>query len=202
MRRKIGHGTDIFGGINMNEIERLEEKNLYVIAGLEFKPLDIEGFECYGVCREGLVVNFRTGKVLKGSDQHGHFRVNLQCNNVIRHEFVHRLVARAFVECPGAFEDFVVDHKNKCRTDNRASNLRWVSRAENTKRGQDAYNRNYKIVCEDTGEVFETKKELAEALGVGMYTINNYFGGMTKSLKGKQYKREFERLGDEFIDEA
>lgn len=186
----------------MEDTKRLEEKNLYVIAGMEFKPLDIEGFECYGVCEEGLVANLRTGKVLKGRDAKGYLAVRLQSNKVERQELVHRLVAMAFVECPGAFADFTIDHKNRCRTDNRASNLRWISREENAKRGHDKYNRNYKIICLDTGEVFETRKELAEALGVNFCTVNNYFAGITKSLKGKQYRREFERLGDDLIDEA
>lgn len=49
---------------------------------------------------------------------------------------VHRLVAKAFV--PGEAPGLTVDHANSDRGDNRACNLRWMSRAENSGRsGED-----------------------------------------------------------------
>lgn len=43
---------------------------------------------------------------------------------------IHRIIAAAFLEKP-AFPDFVVDHIDGDKTNNEASNLRWVSREEN-----------------------------------------------------------------------
>lgn len=40
---------------------------------------------------------------------------------------VHRLVALAWIEQPKTDKRLVVDHINDCKTDNRASNLRWVT---------------------------------------------------------------------------
>ncbi|MNK85165.1 hypothetical protein D3C87_1050380 [compost metagenome] len=49
-----------------------------------------------------------------------------------RHRFLaHRLVASAFV--PGHFECATVDHIDGDRLNNRAINLQWVSRQENTR---------------------------------------------------------------------
>lgn len=45
-------------------------------------------------------------------------------------EYVHRLVASAF---HGPGEGLEVNHRNGVKTDNRAENLEWVSRAENLK---------------------------------------------------------------------
>lgn len=42
---------------------------------------------------------------------------------------VHRLVASAW--CDGRSAELVVNHKNGTKTDNRASNLEWVTRTEN-----------------------------------------------------------------------
>lgn len=39
---------------------------------------------------------------------------------------VHRLVAEAFLPNPNGYEQ--IDHRNNKKTDNRAVNLRWVSR--------------------------------------------------------------------------
>jgi len=56
----------------------------------------------------------------------GYLRVNIDNTT----HLIHRLIAAAFVpkSCPERAE---VNHKNGCRTDNRACNLEWVTRREN-----------------------------------------------------------------------
>lgn len=44
---------------------------------------------------------------------------------------IHRLVAEAFLPKPDDSKKLEVNHKNGIRSDNRASNLEWVSRSEN-----------------------------------------------------------------------
>lgn len=52
----------------------------------------------------------------------------------------HRLVALAW--CDGHFDGAVVDHINNDRSDNRASNLEWVTYSENTRRSFERGRRN------------------------------------------------------------
>jgi hypothetical protein len=55
--------------------------------------------------------------------------VNLTVNGVRYQEWVHRLVAETFIDNPYNLPE--VDHKNGRRLDNRANNLRWVTREDN-----------------------------------------------------------------------
>lgn len=59
----------------------------------------------------------------------GYVTVNLSRDGKNRHVLVHRLVATAFHGQPGP--DQVANHKDGDKTNNRASNLEWVTQAEN-----------------------------------------------------------------------
>lgn len=61
---------------------------------------------------------------------HGYMRVSLRGPELACDAYIHRLVCQAFHGAPPT-ADYQVDHKNKDRSDNRAANLRWVTRDEN-----------------------------------------------------------------------
>lgn len=73
------------------------------------------------------------GRVLKpAKDGGGYLFVKLSKDNKVAMFKVHRLVAMAFQDICGEYrKELEVDHRNCCRTDNRAINLHWVTRKEN-----------------------------------------------------------------------
>ncbi|MCM3783681.1 NUMOD4 domain-containing protein [Neobacillus mesonae] len=77
------------------------------------------------------VVKPKKGKVLSPCNNgNGYMYVSLGKGN---HEYIHHLVARAFVCNPRCVKE--VNHINEIKSDNRADNLEWVTRIENIRHG-------------------------------------------------------------------
>ena len=90
---------------------------------------DVPGSPLYEVSNDGLVRS--KPKLLKPWQlPSGHLHVNLGGK---RREYVHRLVALAFLDAPA--EKPIVNHKNGRPTDNRVENLEWVTPGENIAHG-------------------------------------------------------------------
>lgn len=78
----------------------------------------------------GRVRNTRTGSVYRLSLTRDGYQVFLAYKGYKRKRFlVHRLVAAAFVPNPDKKPE--VNHKDLCKTNNRADNLEWVTHQEN-----------------------------------------------------------------------
>lgn len=102
---------------------------------------DIAGYEgIYQISDNGIIrgvdrtANRKRG-VIKGVIKHitklpnGYLQVMLSKNAVKKHIGVHRLVAQNFIE--NKYNKGYVNHKNGIKTDNRVSNLEWVTQSEN-----------------------------------------------------------------------
>ena len=84
--------------------------------------------ENYEVSTEGDVRNKKTGRILKGGVcKNGYKKVCLGFGNCV---YVHWLVTEAFLPAPTNV--CVRDHIDRNKTNNHASNLRWVSHSENS----------------------------------------------------------------------
>ena len=151
-----------------------------------WKPIIIEkngvvyNFEGeYEVSNMGRVrsLNFNnTGKIqilklVKNED--GYFRVSIRRKNFL----VHRLVATAFI--PNKNGLLEVNHINHVRTDCRVENLEWCDRNQNIAHSNI---KRTKVICIETGQVFNTVKEAKQWLGKG--DIRSCLKGRQKTAGG------------------
>ena len=82
----------------------------------------------YEVSMNGQVRNTQTGHILNNNImKNGYHNVMLYRDGKPKNHYVHRLVLKAF----RGDSDLEADHINHIRTDNRLTNLRWVTRSEN-----------------------------------------------------------------------
>lgn len=84
----------------------------------------------YLVTSDGKVIGPK-GRALKPRvHMHGYVRMSVVADGVTRDFYVHRVVCETF-HGPAADPTMQVDHINGERGDNRAENLRWVTKATN-----------------------------------------------------------------------
>lgn len=88
---------------------------------------DVIGYEKYQVSSEGNIR--RDGRVLKPTVIMNEYkRVHLYRDSIKRLHSVHRIVCQAFIDNPNNKVEII--HINNNRTDNRVTNLQWVTRLE------------------------------------------------------------------------
>lgn len=98
-----------------------------------WKPIDEQGK--YYVSSLGRVKSYQgvKARILKPyKNQKGYFRVDI-CLDNRKTILVHQLVAKAFVENDNPETKDTIDHINGDKENNRAENLRWLSRADNVR---------------------------------------------------------------------
>lgn len=137
---------------------------------------DIKGYErLYAITSCGKVWSYKSKKFLKPIiTRNGYLRVNLSKNNVQKIFLIHRLVAEAYLDNPNNLPE--INHKDEVKTHNWINNLEWCD---------GKYNRNYgtrteraskrcmkKVICIETGEIFNSGKEAAEVMGLSRSHIS------------------------------
>jgi hypothetical protein len=91
---------------------------------------DIEGYPDYMASDRGFVLSKRKMHILRGAlCGAGYEVVSLFANGVRKRDYIHRIVARAFLENPDNLGE--VDHKDQNKRNNSIDNLRWCSRSAN-----------------------------------------------------------------------
>lgn len=157
----------------------------------------VDRFPKYKVSNMGRIMNIKTGRILipGAAKNDDYLHVGLYNNESRRvNVYVHVLVAETFLRCYG--NDLEVDHLDNNRHNNRAMNLEWVTHSENIKR---AFSRGTKkpidhpnkipIKIVETGEVFDSMRKCAEAIGGDKVGIRNCIDGEWKSYNGLHFER-------------
>lgn len=146
---------------------------------MELEWRDIPEWEdLYEVSSNGDVRNKIKGNLLVGdANNSGYYRVYLENKNHTPSKqrfFRHRLVAESFI--PNPENKPQVNHKNGDKSNNSVDNLEWVTQKENEIHSRKCINvkeyKPFEVIYDDNKrEVFNTKSELSDKLGLSSQTI-------------------------------
>lgn len=162
----------------------------------QWKP--IGGFENYSVSNTGLVMNTKTGKLLKPKiAKTGYYCVSLCKPGIQKTSSVHRLVATAFIPNPNNLR--TVDHINTNKLDNRVENLRWLSLEDNVRfyrteqipeeeRERISNATRKRVVCIETGKVYKSLTEAGKAFNVTHTSISQCANGKSQTSCGLHFE--------------
>lgn len=149
---------------------------------------DIQGYEeLYKITAKGGVWSVRHKRFLTPiRDKDGYLTIGLYRDGFMKSYRIHRLVAQAFIPNPNNLA--TVNHKNHQRTDNRVSNLEWMSFADNIK---DA--KSIKVcMLDDAGEikcVYSSIKEASIHTGIYYTGISKAVRGIQKDVKDTRFRK-------------
>ena len=155
--------------------------------------VDLKGYEGkYKINECGNIINKRGHAMRAAMTETGYLRVALEEKGNTDHrknEFVHRLVAKTFLENDDPVNKNIVMHLDNDPLNNHVSNLRWGTQAENI---QQAFNENrkrppmkftkhlhlYEVYNEDTGDVVQCygRQELSELIQYREISLKNMIG--------------------------
>ena len=156
----------------------------------EWKKID--GFPNYSVSDEGQVRDDRTGELKKlSTHQRGNLQVYFTRDGTVVARLVHRLVGEAFIPNPESKPQ--INHINGNKKDNRVGNLEWVTASENQKHayselGQTRGNTRKRVLCVETGEIFDSVKAAAASVGVNAQAVSDCLRGKRKTSGGMHWE--------------
>lgn len=144
----------------------------------------VNGYENYLISKSGLVYSIKAKKLLKPTiDKKGYCKVALYNEQGKLSISLHRLVALNYIENPDNKPQ--INHINGIKSDNKVSNLEWVTNKENTlhaiknglrdKAHKKAVTDNQKqVVHLSTGIFYDSLKLACKALNIKYGTACNY----------------------------
>lgn len=146
---------------------------------------DIPGFEgLYAATEDGKIYSYRTDKYLKSAGSKGDYQmVLLQVNNKRHFDYVHRLVAMAYLDNPDNLAE--VNHKDHVRDNNHVDNLEWVTKYDNLR----DRHLGIPIRCIETGKVYNSMNQACKELKIKQPNMTAYLRGRLQSVKGLHFEK-------------
>lgn len=142
--------------------------------------------EKYSVTNDGLVWSNMRDKFLRTQkDKDGYKTIVLRINGKATYNFIHRLVAEAFVQNYNSLT--YVNHKNGVKSDNRAVNLEWITKKDNNEHAFENglhVNPKQSLFCISTNEYFESQMEASRKLKISQSHISAHLLGKRSTADG------------------
>lgn len=149
-------------------------------------------------------INSSLGKrgtiILSPSKTGRYLRIGLSKEGKRKYHLVHRLIAFTFIPNPDNKPH--INHINGIKKDNSIGNLEWCTQSENVKHGFDILNRrptnlgitygnhfrSKKVVCVNTGEVFDSLRRASEFVNGNKTSISSACKNNNRTYKGFKWK--------------
>ena len=166
--------------------------------------VQIEGYD-YLIDEHGNIKSLITGKMLKLTVfKNGYKCVSLRKDSKTKKHYVHRLVAKTFIE--NTHDKRTVNHIDGNTLNNHVSNLEWLTDSEqqyhaydklsrtNGMKGKENYGSFIPIVQLDMNDNFIAEyrciKDAVKATGLERRAIGNCVNGKSKTSGGFKWKRK------------
>lgn len=112
----------------------------------------------------------------------------------MKHEYVHRLIGKAFVYNPKRLP--CINHIDGDKQNNSVANLEWCDKSKNNKHAYRTGLRsngrggghNAPIMCIETGEIFNSITQASEKCKIGRSSIQDCLSGRNKTCLGAHWK--------------
>ena len=149
---------------------------------------DIKEYPLYSVSTQGRVMHNVTQRIMHPSKKpNGYMQINLlTCDGRRKKEYVHRLVALAFIRNPSRLP--VVNHIDGVRDNNQVANLEWVTQKENVRKS--AWPKKvsvFRTTSEFIG-CFNSIEEACQSLSLTASNVSACLHGTQKTHKGYTFE--------------
>lgn len=134
---------------------------------------DVVGWEgIYKVTSCGKIWSVRYNRFLKPAGGKGNYQmVLLQANGKKENDYIHRIVAKAYIPNPNNWPE--VNHMDEVKDNNSVSNLEWCTKQYNLAYGNRSGKCSLKVKCVETGEVFSSLHAAGKAKKVDATNLSS-----------------------------